>query len=229
MQTPPVPPNAPLASSPDAPAAQWRIGGVILAGGRGSRLGGCDKALLRLGTDPLASRAAARLRPQCQTLAISANGDAARLAHLGIEVLADDLPDHSGPLAGILRALDWAHALGLTHVASVAVDTPFFPTDLVARLGAAAADHGFALAASIDAQGVRRVQPTFGLWPCRLRGLLRQALTQTGQRKAGQWAQEHGAALALFKTHPQDPFFNINTPADLAFARARAAATDQDA
>lgn len=220
-RTEPPPAALPPASPPPASP---RIAGVILAGGRGSRMGGADKALLPFGALSLAAHAAARLRPQCAALAISANGDPARLQDLGIAVLPDDLPGHPGPLAGVLAGLDWAQRQGFTHLASVAVDTPFFPADLVARLVSAAGDRGLALAASIDAQGAQRVQPTFGLWPCTLRAPLRQALTQAGQRRAGQWALAQGAALALFDARRADPFFNINTPADLALGLARAAA-----
>ena len=108
-----------------------RIFGVILAGGTGRRMGGTDKALLRLGGRTLLSRAIERLEPQVEQLALSANGEAARFGG-ALPVLPD--AGGAGPLAGVLAALDWAAPLGATAVVSVAVDTPFFPGDLVPQL-----------------------------------------------------------------------------------------------
>ena len=113
-----------------------RLFGVILAGGQGRRMGGADKALLRLAGVTLVARAVERLEPQVERLAISANGDAGRFGWLGLPVLADD--EAKGPLSGVLAGMDWAAGLGARAVVTVAVDCPFFPGDLVPQLALAA-------------------------------------------------------------------------------------------
>lgn len=190
--------------------------GLILAGGRATRMGGGDKWALQLGGQSLMGRVIARLTPQCSALAINTNGDAGRMSPFGQPVIADTLPGFPGPLAGVLAGLDWAAAQGASALVTVAADTPFFPADLVARLCEAG---DFALAASPDQTGVLRSHPTFGLWPVALRDALHAALT-SGQRGVGRWAQSQGAVQVAFVSQPFDPFFNINTPGDLALAEA---------
>lgn len=187
---------------------------VILAGGLSSRMGGGDKVLLDLHGQPLLAHVIARLAPQVGPLAINANGDPARFARFGLPVLADSLPDFPGPLAGVLAAMDWAAGLGAASVLTAAGDTPFPPHDLAARLQAAGAQ-GLALAADRDSAGEARLHPTFGLWPTALREDLRAALAE-GVRRPRQWAARHQAGTAIFDG--PDPFFNINTPDDLAGA-----------
>jgi molybdopterin-guanine dinucleotide biosynthesis protein A len=190
---------------------------IILAGGRATRMGGGDKALVQLGGRPLISHVIARLAPQCTRLALSANGDASRFSTFGLPVVADRIADHPGPLAGILAGLDYAAETGAEAIVTAAVDTPFLPLDLVVRLKAAAAGSGLALAGSADDAGRLRVHPTFGLWPVRLRHQLRAAL-ESGMRKAALWAESHDAGVATFTSDPHDPFFNVNTPGDVATA-----------
>lgn len=191
------------------------IAGVILAGGRSSRMGGRDKAFVELGRRPLIGHAIERLGAQCAPLAINANGGAERFAAFGLPVLPDDPPDYAGPLAGVLAGLDWAAAEGCSHIVTVAVDTPFFPRDLVARLRAETGPSGLALAASGEGKIWRH--PTFGLWPVALRDDLRAALGE-GMRKIVLWADLHDPGRADFGVDGGDPFFNINTPDDLAEA-----------
>lgn len=193
------------------------IAGVILAGGRATRMGGGDKGLRVVGGRRLMDHALDRLAPQVGTLAINANGDPARLAEFGLPVLADSLPDHPGPLAGVLAGLDWAAGIGAQSIVTAAADTPFFPRDLVARLVAAAGPSGLCLAASPDEDGRMQRHPTFGLWPVALRHDLRSALTG-GLRKIVLWTDVHGAGTAAFPSDPFDPFFNVNTPEDIALA-----------
>jgi molybdopterin-guanine dinucleotide biosynthesis protein A len=195
------------------------IAGVILAGGRATRMGGGDKGLRLVGGRRLMDHVIDRLAPQVQPLAINANGDPARLADFGLPVLADSLPDHPGPLAGVLAGLDWAAEQGATAIVTAAADTPFFPRDLAARLHAAAGPTGLCLAASPDAEGRMQRHPTFGLWPVALADDLRQALIG-GLRKIVLWTDAHGAGTARFDSKPFDPFFNINTPDDIAEAEA---------
>jgi len=188
--------------------------GVILAGGRATRMGGGDKGLRAVAGQRLLDRVIARLAPQCAPLAINANGDPSRLEAFGLPVLPDGLPDHPGPLAGVLAGLDWAAGLGAGAIVTVAADTPFFPHDLAARLAAAAGPAGLALAASPDETGRLQRHPTFGLWPVALRADLRAAL-EGGLRKIVLWTDAHGAGTAAFEARPFDPFFNVNTPEDI--------------
>ncbi len=196
-----------------------KLPGVILAGGRATRMGGGDKGLRPLGDARLIDHVIARLAPQCGPLALNANGDPARFAGLNLPVLADSIADHPGPLAGVLAGLDWAATLGATQIVTAAADTPFFPDDLVAGLQAAAGPSGLALAATPDDTGRLRRHPTFGLWPVALRDDLRAALAG-GLRKIVLWTDQHQAGTAHFPAEPFDPFFNINTPEDAAQAEA---------
>ncbi|SEN06865.1 molybdenum cofactor guanylyltransferase [Loktanella fryxellensis] len=194
--------------------------GVVLAGGLATRMGGGDKGLLRLGDRPLIGHVIDRLAPECAALAINANGDPARwdIPDLrGLPVLPDSVADHAGPLAGVLAGLDWAASLGADSIVTVAADTPFCPRDLVTRLRAQAGAQGLCLAASPDATGRLQRHPTAGLWPTRLREDLRAALTG-GLRKMVQWTDRHAGSVAAFDSQPVDPFFNVNTPQDLALA-----------
>lgn len=184
--------------------------GVILAGGRATRMGGGDKGLLRLGGQTILGRVITRLSPQVDAMVLNANGDPARF-DLGLPVVADSIPGFAGPLSGVLAGLDHAAARNRSHIVTVAADTPFFPTDLVARLTAAAGGAGLALAASPSGR-----HPTFGLWPVSLRDDLRAALSE-GLRKVVLWTDQHNAGTAAF---PNDAaFFNVNTPQDLNTAR----------
>lgn len=195
--------------------------GVILAGGRATRMGGGDKGLLPLGPGTILDEVIARFAPQVAGLALNANGDAARFAPLGLPVIPDSIEGHPGPLAGVLAGLDWAAGQGADAIVTVAADTPFFPLDLVPRLQLAAEGmaHPLALAATPDGR-----QPTFGLWPVALRDDLRGAL-RDGLRKVVMWTDRHDGREALFD-EPGEPFFNVNTPDDLRKAQAAAGAQE---
>ncbi len=175
-------------------------------------MGGGDKGLLPLGPQPIITHVIDRLDPQVARLALNANGDPARFAHLGLPVVADSIAGFAGPLSGVLAGLDWAATQGADHIVTAAADTPFLPADLVPRLLLAGGDKGLALAASPSGR-----QPTFGLWPVALRDDLRAAL-EGGLRKVVQWTAEHGAGTAEFPDDIQ--FFNVNTPDDLSKAQA---------
>ncbi len=189
---------------------------VILAGGKATRMGGGDTGLRTIGGKPLLDHVLDRMRPQSGPIALNANGDPARFAGYGLPVLPDTLPDHPGPLAGVLAGLDWAAAQGHDAIVTAAADTPFFPADLVEQLQQAAGPSGLALAATREGDKIWR-QPTFGLWPVALRDDLRDAL-QNGLRKIVMWTDQHNAGLAVFDTDPVDPFFNVNTPDDITEA-----------
>lgn len=191
--------------------------GVILAGGLARRMGGGDKPLRDLGGRTMLDHVVARLSPQVGALALNANGDLARFASWRGPILPDSLPDHPGPLAGVLAGLDWAAEQGAERIVTVAGDTPFFPADLVARMLALQDSARIVLAGTRTAEGKIHRQPTVGLWPVDLREDLRAAL-QGGLRKIVLWTDPHGVAVADFPDTPFDPFFNINTPQDLALA-----------
>ncbi|MBR0650792.1 molybdenum cofactor guanylyltransferase MobA [Roseomonas terrae] len=192
--------------------------GVLLAGGLARRMGGGDKPLRHLGGRPMLDHALGRLAPQVAVVILNANGDPSRFGSYGLPVVADGLPDHPGPLAGILAALDWAaeHRPDLPWVISVPGDSPFIPLDLVARLHAARKAAGLPIAC---ARSGHRTHPPVGLWPVALRADLADALA-AGERKVARWAGGHGCAEAEWPDRPVDPFFNANAPADLAAAEA---------
>lgn len=192
------------------------IPAVILAGGQATRMGGGDKCLRRIGPDRLIDLVIARLAPQVGAMVLNANGNAARFAEFGQPVVPDSVVGYAGPLAGVLAGMDWAATQGFDQIVSVAADTPFFPTDLVARL----VEQGpLALAATREEDKFFR-QPTFGLWPVALRDDLRTAL-EDGLRKVVIWTDRHDAGQAVWAAGDVNPFFNINTPDDIAWAEAQ--------
>ena len=197
--------------------------GLVLAGGLARRMGGGDKPRTQIGGVSILVRVLERMRPQCTRLVLNANGDPARFADSGLPVIADDVPDFAGPLAGILAGLDWAaaNAPQAAFVASVPGDCPFLPRDLVARLHAVRAAANVPLACAKSGEWRH---PVVGLWPVALRADLRAALTQEGLRKIELWTARHGVALAEWPAEPVDPFFNVNTPEDAAAAERIAAA-----
>lgn len=203
--------------------------GVILAGGLATRMGGGDKGLLQLGGQSLLTHVIDRLSPQVSGLALNANGAPERFADLDLPILPDTIEGFAGPLAGVLAGLDWAATLGADSIVTAAADTPFFPRELVARLvdTARGQTHPLVLATTprtgeeaLKSGGGKRVNrhPTFGLWPVALRDDLRAALND-GLRKVVLWTDKHDGREALFSADPFDPFFNVNTPDDLARAQ----------
>ena len=191
--------------------------GLILAGGLARRMGGGDKPLTKIGGATILARVIERMTPQCTRIIINANGDPARFADTGLPVVADSVPDFAGPLAGILAGLDWAAANrpDLAWVASVPGDCPFLPADLIARLHAARTTEGEPLACARSGDWRH---PVVGLWPVALREDLRRALTVEGLHKIEIWTARHGVAIADWPATPVDPFFNVNTPEDVAEA-----------
>jgi molybdopterin-guanine dinucleotide biosynthesis protein A len=185
---------------------------VVLAGGRGRRLGGIDKALLPVAGRPLMAHVLDRLRPQAGPLAVNANGDPGRFAAFGLPVLPDELPDFPGPLAGVLAAMEWAAAQGGAQVLTVPCDTPFLPDDLAGRLAAAGGGTAIACAASAG-----RTHPVVAVWPVALRPLLAEAL-RAGMRRVEGWSRSHPLVVVAFAAGAVDPFLNINTAEDAARA-----------
>jgi len=194
--------------------------GVVLAGGLALRMGGGDKTLRAVGGEAVLARLAARLLPQVTGLILNANGDPARFGGFGLPVAPDDVPDRPGPLAGVLAGLDWAarFAPDVHWIVTMPGDAPFLPEDLVARLHGGRGGAVLACAASGG-----RTHPVAALWPVALRHDLRRALTEEGVRKVGAYLGRHGAAVVEWPVGRVDPFFNVNTPADLADADRLAA------
>lgn len=194
--------------------------GVILAGGQARRMGGGDKGLLLLDERPILRHVIDRLSGQVDAIALNANGDPDRFETYDLPVIADSIAEYPGPLAGVLAGLDWAHEQGAESIVTAAADTPFFPKNFVSELAAVSEgmELPLALAATQDTDGKRWRQPTFGLWPVALRDDLRAALAN-GLRKVVMWTDQHNAREAVFETRAYDPFFNVNTPEDLAKAR----------
>jgi molybdopterin-guanine dinucleotide biosynthesis protein A len=194
----------------------------VLAGGLARRMGGGDKARIRIGGATILQRVLTRLAPQCSRVIVNANGDPARFADTGLPVVADSMPDFAGPLAGILAGMDWAaaHAPEYHYLTSVPGDCPFLPKDLVARLHEARAAAGTPLACARS--GAWR-HPVVALWPVGLREDLRRSLVGEGLRKIEIWTARHGVGIADWPDTPIDPFFNVNTPEDAARAEDVAA------
>ncbi len=189
--------------------------GLVLAGGLARRMGGGDKARIEIGGVTILDRVLATLSAQCVRLIINANGNPGRFADTGCPVIADNVPGHPGPLAGILAGLDWLKAQdnGVEWIVSVPGDCPFLPDDLVEKLHTARRRQGTGVPLACARSGQWR-HPVVGLWPLALRADLRKALVQEGLRKIEVWTGRYGVAIANWPDQPIDPFFNVNTPED---------------
>lgn len=197
------------------------ITGLVLAGGRGHRMGGADKGLLPLQGQPLAWHALQRLRPQVGALLVSANRHLDDYAAWGVPVCPDAQTDYPGPLAGFLGGLAQCRTPWLL---TVPCDTPRFPVDLAQRLGAAALAQGADIAVACAPEGPPapdgstplRLQPAFCLLRRELRGSLAQALAR-GERRIQAWIGLHACVRVAFDRPGDDPlaFFNANTPQEL--------------
>lgn len=188
-----------------------RVTGLVLAGGRGSRMGGVDKGLQPISGKPLVAFAIERLRPQVSALIVNANRHLDAYARFGLPTVADAQGDFSGPLAGMLAGLQICQT---DYLATVPCDTPGFPLDLVQRLGSAlqASQARIAMAATRDAGGRMQPQPVFCLLPVALRADLAEALAR-GERKIDRWMAPHGCVQVVFDD--ERAFFNVNTLADI--------------
>jgi molybdopterin-guanine dinucleotide biosynthesis protein A len=205
-QNPPIPPTL----------------GLVLAGGLARRMGGGDKALIRIGGATILDRVLACLSAQCAGVAINANGDPDRFAATGAPVIADNVEGFVGPLAGVLAGLDHLakDGRGIEWLLTVPGDCPFLPDDLVERLHQVRRERGKLLACAKSGDWRH---PVVALWPVAFRDDLRHALVDEDLRKIEAWTGRHGVAIAEWPTAPFDPFFNVNTPEDLAAAERIAA------
>jgi molybdopterin-guanine dinucleotide biosynthesis protein A len=183
------------------------ITGVILAGGRGSRLGGVDKGLVPLHGRPLIEHVIDALRPQVGSLLVSANRNRDVYASYGYPVIADVMGDYDGPLAGMLSTM---RAAGTAYILTAPCDAPSIPADLARRLAAALAGAN-AVAAAVSLQG--QLQPVFALLHRSLADDLEQRLKQ-GERGAGDWLRRHRAVPVDF-SDAAGAFMNINSLQEL--------------
>ncbi|MGH8819678.1 MAG: molybdenum cofactor guanylyltransferase MobA [Rhodoferax sp.] len=196
------------------------ITGIVLAGGRGSRMGGVDKGLQNFNGMPLALHTMLRLQMQTGHMMINANRNLAAYESFGVPVWPDVLADYAGPLAGVLTGLERCETL---YLVTVPCDTPLFPLDLVARLVQALEreDAEIAMAAGRDSSDAAlpaavRTQPVF----CLLRVALLESLaafTHGGGRKIDAWTAQHKTVVVPFDGPGDDAraFFNANTLAEL--------------
>lgn len=191
---------------------------LILAGGLARRMEGRGKPLLQVGGQSLIERVAAVARAQCETVALNLHDAApetvAPFAALNLLVVPDAAPGWLGPLAGVLGGLDFAaaHCPGAEFVLSLPCDCPFLPGDLAARL-LDAAGKGIACAGSGG-----RAHPVVALWPLGLRADLRRAVLEKETRAVGQFQRDYDRKVVEWPAAPRDPFFNVNSPDDLARA-----------
>ena len=194
------------------------ITGVVLAGGRGSRMGGVDKGLQVHEGIPLAQHALQRLAPQVGPLMFNANRNLDAYAALGAPAWPDALPDFAGPLAGFLAGLEHCTTRWLV---TVPCDSPNFPADLVQRLAAAveADDAELAMACTLVG-GATQPQPVFCLMRMTLRGSL-ERFTGEGGRKIDRWTALHRCADVVFAD--ASAFANANTRDELQALRATTA------
>jgi molybdopterin-guanine dinucleotide biosynthesis protein A len=190
--------------------AESAVVGCILAGGRSSRMGR-DKRLELLDGKPLIAHAIDRLGSQVDQLMINADDES--LDAYGLPMRGDPIPGFAGPLAGILAGLRWAVEVEADSLVTVPSDSPFLPLDLVARLNAVP-DCQIACAASGG-----RLHPVFGLWhqPSQFIAELEKVLSK-GEGKVESFVSRYRQGVAAWPIERYDPFFNINTPEDLAAA-----------
>ncbi|QPC95439.1 molybdenum cofactor guanylyltransferase MobA [Mesorhizobium sp. INR15] len=199
--------------------------GVVLAGGLARRLGGGDKPMREIGGRTILSRVIERLAPQCDSLILNANGDPERFAAFGLTVIPDTVAEYPGPLAGVLAALDWvaANRADAEWIISIPGDCPFLPRDLVHRLQGARVEQNAQLAVAVSGD---QAHPVVGLWSVALRHELRYALVEEDVRKIDRWTERYRLAKVSWPIEPLDPFFNANTPEDIAEAEMLADLVD---
>ena len=190
------------------------VTGVVLAGGQGSRMGGVDKGLQVFRGKPMVAHVIERLMPQVSELLINANRNPEDYARFGHRVIADEIEGFAGPLAGFERGL--SHATG-TLVMTVPCDSPFLPTDLVSRLGAALGREDAQLAVAKTGD---QAHPVFSLMRRDVHASLRDFLA-SGQRKIDKWYGALRVVEVAFDDEA-DAFLNINTREELANLEPRA-------
>lgn len=183
-------------------------------------MGGGDKSLQMLGGRPILTHVIERLTPQVESMVLNVNGNPARFAAWNLPTAPDDIAGTPGPMAGIIAGLAWAAQKGCDKIVSVPTDTPFLPDALVEQLSAARDRERAEIA--VAASGAYTHYAT-ALWPTNLESALRQKLSY-GVRKLEDFMRAYRVAVVNYGTDDGDPFFNINSPEDLAEAQKRASA-----
>jgi len=183
------------------------ITAVILAGGRGSRMGGEDKGLIKLQDKPLIAHVIHAIQPQVSRLVINANRNLEQYAQFGFPVISDELDGFQGPLAGFLSALN---AIDTPDALFVPCDSPRLTDQLVQRLQSARHREDAEIAVAHDGT---RLQSICALIPAELKNSLRHFL-ETGERKIDRWYAMHKTAVVDF-SDTAESFININTLNDL--------------
>ncbi len=191
-----------------------KIAGVILAGGKGRRMAGANKALLMLGDKPFVTHVSQRLAPQVAILGVNANRDLETFLNVEfhLPIVADGIGGSLGPLDGILGAMLFAEQNGCSHALTVSVDTPFIPNDLVEKLSEKQVDQ------IVIASSNNRIHGTCGLWPTTQIAGLNAFILSGKSMKVMDYLDGSDFAVVPFAGENPDPFFNINTPDDLAAA-----------
>ncbi len=194
---------------------------VILSGGQSRRMDKNDKAFLSIADKTLLEIVVERLRRQTRKVAINTNSNSPNYLRHGLPILNDRIGGFLGPLAGIFTAMKWANEMGYKKVATVAVDTPLFPENLInelyKKMEVSNSDIIFAASTS-DCGEKKAIHPVFGLWKTCLYDDLRSELKR-GVRKVTRWSERHKASSVYFYNKRIDPFFNINTPDDMTLLK----------
>ena len=194
---------------------------VILSGGESRRMGRNDKAFLSIEDKTLLELTVERLHRQTQQIAINTNSNDPKYFIYNLPVLNDAICGFLGPLAGLCTAMKWANQMGYKSVATIAVDTPLFPENLLKKLHCkmevSNSDIVFA-GSSTDHKKKKLLHPVFGLWKTSLYNDLRKEL-ESGVRKVTHWSERHKASNVFFQDKHLDPFFNVNTPEDIVILR----------
>lgn len=194
---------------------QSEITGLILAGGRGMRMGQVNKGLQELNGKTMVAHVIEKLLPQVSTILINANQDLDRYAEYGFPVITDTIADYAGPLAGLESALSQCQT---KYLLSTPCDSPFLPSDLASRLASAMTRDGSQLAVPIthelfEGKLEKQIQPVFCLLERNLHESLADFL-KNGGRKISDWFDQLRISEVVFENH--DEFSNINTKAELA-------------
>lgn len=195
--------------------------GVILAGGRGERLGHLEKSDLVFAGQPLLPVLHARVAKQAMCWALASDGFAPAACPASLAILDDPFEDKRGPLAGVLAAYHWAKQLGIStdFLLSVPVDTPFFPQDFCAR----ALELAPIQTTIVMGQYGPDKYPTAALWPMATLERLDDWLKQSDNLSIRGYMQQFNVvSLNYEKSDPvANPFDNINRPGDLAKLESR--------
>ncbi len=195
-----------------------KVVGILLAGGKSSRMGGGDKCLKKLGNKTILEHVIARSFPQVEKLILNVNGQYSEYARYKLPIVSDVVAGHCGPLAGILTGMSWVkkNLPSCKWLVSLPTDAPFFPNNLVEKLFSALEENKARISYACS-HG--RNHPVFGLWPVDLEEDLRRSIVEDKVRKIEFWTNKFTTSRAEFVSRSFDPFFNINNREQLEKAK----------